>query len=178
MKYLSVNEPNNFSFHDAVINKVRVEDNDMIWTVEAANAEKTNSQNPYDKAMCIDSAEVVFKNFHIDSIVAPEYKTVHNGSEYITPEKILTGSEIKDLIDLILQEEEFGYIYSLNGVKSDDGFTIEIMLCPYREISPFNGMFYDITIACDEFTVGWDNFDGAAWYESDKWKSPFKDAEE
>lgn len=37
--FISKNEPNNFSWHDAEIKKITYENEDMIWKVDALNTE-------------------------------------------------------------------------------------------------------------------------------------------
>lgn len=166
MKYTSVNEPNEFSFHDACIKKIRIEGSDMIWTVEAVNAAKSNSQNSYDTDMCIESAEVIFKNYRIDSVVYLAYKTYLGGAKREIPEKRLTEKEITEYVEKLIDEGCTDEIYSLNGYNSGSGFVIEI------EVITANNQYVlpCFRISCTDFIVRWDNFDGAAWYESEEWE--------
>ena len=167
MKYTSVNEPNEFSFHDAFIKKIRIEGSDMIWTVEAANAEKSNSQNDHDTAMCIESAEVIFKNYRITSLVSTAYKTYSDGTEREVPEKWLTEKELAEYIAKFIDEDHPGTIFSLDRWNSFSGHMIEI-------VAEFENVEIDypvFRIFCTDFIVCWDNFDGTAWYEDEKWKS-------
>ncbi len=167
MKYTSVNEPNEFSFHDAYIEKIRVEGNDMIWTVESPNVSKFSSQNEYDKAMCIDLSEVIFKNYRIVSVIDAAHKRYSCGDLLDVPEKRLTENETADFLTKFISED-IGYVYSLERFNSVDGHMIETLIYFANDVYKFPVL----KIFCTDFIVSWDNFDGEAWFESEELKSP------
>lgn len=69
MKYIAIDELNHFHFHDAKLENIDFRNENMIWQLSAVNATKKNSQNNFDKDMCIENAEVVFEHFNIIKII-------------------------------------------------------------------------------------------------------------
>ena len=67
MKFVSANEPESFVFHDGYFEKIIFTESDMLWNVSDICVQKNNSQNSNECAMGIENAEVIFKNFRIDS---------------------------------------------------------------------------------------------------------------
>jgi hypothetical protein len=53
LKYIAIDELNHFEFHDAKLDKIDFCNGNMIWQLFAVNATKKNSQNNFDKDMCI-----------------------------------------------------------------------------------------------------------------------------
>lgn len=172
MKYTSVNEPNEFSFHDACIENIRIDGGDMIWTVEAANAAKSNSQNSHDTDMCIESAEVVFKNYHVNSMHYSAYtKYVGNVMQEIS-ENWVDQKEAAEYTANLIGKGQIGEIYSLSGYNSSGGSMIETEIWINSSFCNEDNMRVPcLRIFCTDFIVCWDNFDGAAWYEGEEWKA-------
>jgi hypothetical protein len=74
MRYIATNELNHFNFHDAALEKMDFLHRNMTWELSALNATTQNSQNNFDKDMCIENAEIVFEQVQIVKIVFSVYK--------------------------------------------------------------------------------------------------------
>ena len=74
--FMSTNEPENFSWHDAEIKSVYCENRKMIWKVDALNVLTSNSQNSEDIDLCASTATVVFENYFIENIKRYGFKNI------------------------------------------------------------------------------------------------------
>jgi len=165
MKYVSINELLHFDFHDSVIERIDLNDDEMIWLVSAVNALSSNSQNNHDDAMCIESAAITFENVSIESIVTGAY-TVHQYGKLIESheEKTVTSSKYND----ILRETVGGnHIHGLDDFSADNNqYSACFNIDSYTETGN-----YFLTIKFTKVIVQWENFNGKAWYATDKWKN-------
>ena len=62
---ISVNELNNFSWHDAEIVNICCENADMIWKINELRILKSDLQQAEKYAFSGGSVEIVFKNYRI-----------------------------------------------------------------------------------------------------------------
>lgn len=83
MKYITINELNHFNFHDAELQKINLNNGNMIWQLSLVNATIQNSQNSFNEDMCIKEAEIVFENFNIEKIVFGAYKVYDSNNVLI-----------------------------------------------------------------------------------------------
>ena len=166
MKYAAINELTHFQFHDAEIKNINFCNEHMIWEVTAVNATTMNTQNKFDKDMCIEKAQITFENTCIKSIVFNSYEVYdHNKNLIESKEPIAANSsEYRDILRKTL--EGFCYIYSIETFH-----TTEINQYKARFNIDGGAGMYDLTIEFTKFIVRWNNFSGEAWYEDKKWKT-------
>ena len=145
MNFISVNEPESFVFHDGYLEKISFSESDMIWNVSDICVEKNSSQNSGEFAMGIDSAEVIFKNYRIESATV-------DGAE-------MKQEEWNEII--VYCGESYPYFSDIDSVSSSNGVTITAEFI-------FENSVVSMQIFCTEFTVGWDGFKGRAWYDREK----------
>ena len=165
MKYTTINELNHFSFHDATIKAMTWFGKDLKWELYAVNATTDNTQNDFEKDMCIESAEVIFTDALIESIVFGGYKTYGSGGILI--EEVEAKTALAEEHDNILRDSLTNYCYILsmdNYKQAEDG----------RYLADFNidgglGMLL-ATLTFSGVTLSWEEFGGEAWYEHPKWK--------
>lgn len=145
MNFISVNEPESLVFHDGYLEKITFTESDMLWNVSDICVEKNNSQNSDECAMCIENAEVVFKNFRTESATV-------DGAE-------MKQEEWNEVIAYC--GESYPYFADLDSVSSSGGVTIIAEFI-------FENSVVSMRIFCTEFTVSWDSFNGRAWYDKEK----------
>jgi len=165
MLYSTINELDNFQFHDAEIKEITLTDSDMTWSVSAINATTSNSQNVSSKDMCVSLATITFENPRIDSIAFTAY-TVHDANNNL----------IKDVKSVFAKPEEYNSILSesTNCYCFIYGMVILLKVKDVGYLVCFNidggsGNFY-LTFTFSKAIVQWDEYSGEAWYENPKWK--------
>ena len=170
MKYMTVNELQNFNYHDAQLKAMDWRGRDFVWLSDRINASTENSQNSYPTDMCIDSAEIVFKDACIESIVFSGYKTYGAGGALLKSVEAETAAphEYDNILKKTLAPSNFIYCMEEKSyVKvKDDRFSASFNIGG----GDFVGMGYVITISFSEAIVSWDKFSGETWYESAEWK--------
>lgn len=67
MEYRSVNEPQNFYYHDSYLDSIEFLSADMILTVSLNNVESDNSQNDTGKALQVNAMRITFADYRIKS---------------------------------------------------------------------------------------------------------------
>ena len=160
MKYVSTNELRNFSFHDGRIESICFRDERMIWKVCAINATKENTQNDFEKDMCIAAADMIFEDANIDSVVFNAYKVYDSAGNLLKESKARTVTE--EEYSEIQQKSTGNYWCILSAIEPTQN-TVNF------EIDSIAGS-YNITISYSKIVIKWDEFDGEAWYEDEKWK--------
>lgn len=181
MKFTATDELNNFDYHDATIIAMYWHDGNFVWRVDAINATTENSQNSHPKHMCINDAEIIFKDARVESIVFNAYKSSYTSSagvEVITESvdaKVAAPEEFDEIIKKTTDSSNYIFcMYYDKYVKTADG----------RFFTSFDiggsddGMGYVITVSFSQAAVSWDEFHGEAWYEHPKWKAQAKVAAE
>lgn len=100
MKYIAIDELNHFSFHDAELQKIDFHNGNMIWQLSAVNATIHNSQNSFDKDMCIEQAEIIFTDMNIIKIVFGAYKVFDSNNVLIesAEAKASSSNEFNDIL--------------------------------------------------------------------------------
>ena len=166
MRYIATNELAHFQFHDAEIKDIVFCNEHMIWEIDAVNASAMNTQNKFDKEMCIENAQITFENTRIESIIFNGYKSYDHNNNLIESKEasIANPSEYDDILKETLKG--FCYVFSMEELSAPEA---------HRYRTCFNidggaGMFY-LTIEFTKSIVRWNEFCGEAWYEDEKWKT-------
>ena len=165
MKHTVVNDLNHFSYHDAEIQEMKWHDNNLVFVVSEINATTTNAQNSHCKDMCIDNANILFENAHIESIVFNAYKTYDSNKNLVKSVEAETATE-EEYADILRESlNDYCYILSMSNYKksTDDRYTICFII-------DGGAGSYDLTISFVRSTISWKDFLGEAWYEHLKWK--------
>jgi hypothetical protein len=164
MKYVAIDELNNFSFHDAKIQKIDLHDGNMTWQLSLVNATIENSQNEFDKDMCIEQAEIIFEHVCIVDIVFGAYKVFSN---HVLIESVEARSANPNEYNDILQKtlDDYCYIYSMKELPNADNETH--LVCFHIDGGVGN---YFLTLSFSKSIVQWNEYCGMAWYEDEKWK--------
>ena len=161
--FMSTNEPENFSWHDAEIKSVYCENRKMIWKVDALNVLTSNSQNSEDIDLCASTATVVFENYFIENIKRYGFKK-YQGKNVIEeqPDKMLSRQEILVLLDEMIHDTDDRFVRYIYGIESSID---EKKLCISVDIDLMTDVDeVCMDIQCDKFIVKWDSFEGKAWY--------------
>ncbi len=154
MKFCVENDLSLFEFHDSDFSFVSFDGKDLVVSVSMLNIHKDAPQNPYDYDMEIDSAQIVFRNFHSATYEPGRaWKTGEDGQSCPVGERVIFSGQ--EAIDRIIEElqnkiavyhferEECGY--SIGGFGIEPYFTIEFT--------------FDSVVVC------WDEYKKKAWYE-------------
>ncbi len=165
MRYIAIDELNHFSFHDAELQKIDFHDGNMIWQLSAVNATIHNSQNSFDKDMCIEEAEIVFENVQIEKIVFGAYKVYDSNQALIESVEAKTANPNEYNKILRNTMSNYCYIYSMEESPKVEGKTHIVCF----NIDGGAGNYY-LTLSFTKSTVQWNEYSGKAWYEDEKWK--------
>jgi hypothetical protein len=164
MQYIAINELSNFDFHDAELQKIDFNDGNMKLQLSSVNATKQNSQNSFNKDMCIKETEIIFKSFNIEKIVFGAYEVYDSNEVLIESVEAITANP--DEYDDILKNSlnDYCYIYSME----------ELLEIEDRNLVCFNidggAGYYYLTLSFSKSIVQWNDYYGKAWYEYEKWK--------
>ncbi len=163
MNYTAIDELNHFNFHDAELYQIEFHDGSMKWQLSSINATKQNSQNSFDKDMCIKDAVIVFEHVKIEKIVFSAYKVYDSNNTMIKSEEAKTANP--DEYDEILRStlDDYCYIYSMEQLPDIE----EKMQSVCFNIDGGAGNFY-LTISFSKSLVQWNEYGGKAWYESER----------
>ena len=156
--YISVNELDTFSFHDAELEEIIFENKDMIWLMYAVNAETKNSQNNFPEDMCMEKATFIFENIELKKIKFSGYKKYCSGilTETVEP-KEADKSEYQDILNRTVSEGT-AYIMKLDSLSKDAG---QYTAC--FDIEGGAGDFY-FTFSFTKAIAKWEKYCGRAWY--------------
>lgn len=145
MNFVSVNEPESFVFHDGYFEKIIFTESDMLWNVSDICVKKNNSQNSNECAMGIENAEVIFKNYRIESATIDGVK--------------IAQEQWSDIISYC--GESCTYFSDWNSAHSSDGVTVTAEFI-------FENSVVSMQIFCTEFAVSWDSFNVRAGHDKEK----------
>jgi len=159
MKYIAVNELDNFEYHDAYIDKIEFLNGRMLWEVRDINATTENSQNGSDKHMCIENALMIFEDAKIEKIIFAACKISDANGVLIKHREDTPAlpNEYNKILD------DYFVIYGLNELTVIDNGKYRA----HFDILGSHDYFY-FTITFTESMIKWDNFGGKAWYEKAK----------
>jgi hypothetical protein len=164
MKYTAINELSHFEYHDAEIKKIELNHGNINWHVSLLNATTENSQNDFDKDMCIEHAVIAFEQAHIAQIVFSAYKVYSNSGLIESVEaKIASPDEYSDIIRMTI--DDFCYIFKMKELSMNQDKTF--MAC-FHICSGVGD--YHLTLSFAKSVIQWDRYCGIAWYEDEKWK--------
>ena len=98
MKYLSLNRPSDFEYHDAALCLKNHENHHLCVTAKYLNIHKNIQENLYHYDMEIASAEMTFENIEIRSLKTMElYCFRDDGSRYLEePQIVYTGAKAEE----------------------------------------------------------------------------------
>lgn len=165
MKYVSIDELNNFSFHDGELKNIDFVNETMKWQVSGINATVKNLQNSFEKDMCTEDAEMIFENVEIKKIVFCGYKTFDSNNNLIkeVDDRIASPDEYIEILSHTA--DDYCYIFSMDELSKIDNETY--IVCFNLDSGVGN---YYLTLSFSKSIVEWDEFYGIAWYEDEKWK--------
>lgn len=162
--FVSKNEPDKFSWHDAEIKSVSYDNENMIWKVDALNVLSSNSQNSNEFDCCISTAYVVFAKYSIESIKHYGFQKYQDGKLIEEqPDSELSTEDISKLLDEVAGDTNEMHIRYINAVES---YADEQGLHISCDVDLMSGEESNVCfeILCDELTVKWDEFLGKPWY--------------
>ena len=170
MPYVSIDELEHFEFHDAEVVSIELKDQCMIWIAKRINATKENTQNHYPADMCVAESEIVFESVEIKGITFLGYKVFNAEHVLIHHEKPQEANpdEFASILnDSLSQYCQYCRIHGMGMEQApEDGkhkysatFTIDA-----------GTRVFDILLDFDRAVISWNEFNGKAWYEDDKWE--------
>lgn len=158
MKYRSVNQLDNFEFHDADFTLIKFDNDELTVSVKNLNIHKNTVQNPSEYDMEIEYAKIVFKGFRVHSFeLGRTWKRDANGNTYSDdPVIIYEGKKAEDKIMQELQNQvwvyylgkENNFLYCIEGSGIEPLFTVQFSF--------------------ESVIIEWDNYLKKAWYELHK----------
>lgn len=156
MKYCVENNLAVFEFHDSFFSFLSFDGSNLVLSASRVNIHKDTPWNPSDCDMEIDSAQIVFKNFHAATYEPDRvWETGADGKSYLVgPRVIFSGQDAMDRILAELQNEIAVYYFSQK--EGGTGYSIG-----GNGIEPYFEMEFDF----DAVTVAWDEYKKKAWYE-------------
>ena len=158
MKYCSINQLNDFEFHDANFTIVKFDGDELIVSARHLNIHKETEQNPYECDMEIDRARIAFKGFRAYSFEPGRtWKPDWNGElKTNEPRIVFDGREAEKKI---IQTLEVGVW--INGFEKEDDSRYCFDGCTLEP----NSTYFAAEFSFDCVTVEWDRYRKGAWYE-------------
>ena len=167
MPYVSIDELEHFEYHDAEVVNIELEDQSMIWITKWINATKENTQNSFQIDMCVAEAKVIFETVAIKRIIFGEYGIFNANHEYIQLEKPREAnpSEFATILNDSLSKYCRIHGMGMEKAPADGKHKYSVTFT----IDGGAGVF-DILLDFDRAVISWNEFNGKAWYEDEKWK--------
>lgn len=149
-KYISVNELDTFHFHDAILDRLSFEGNDMVWHVRYLGVVMANTQNRHLTDMTIKEAKVMLHDIEFTPFYHP-----NTG--------ILPATTPEELFRLFLDAGQTVFSYFFSAPSDEQGRqcgNVEWMLYESSIID----FLFDFSVRFSRLTVEWDEFDGPAYW--------------
>ena len=162
MKYRSVNNLNEFEFHDAQMENVSFDGDILTGLVECLNIRKETGQNPSDRDMEIAKAKLTISGIRKLSFeVKPSIYSDRDGKERIEGQHAVweedeAGEKLADAARYFLR---FYYLEVSGGNRC------------YAEVCGQDDPYFILRFSFDTAVVEWDDYAKQAWYEDDKWRN-------
>ena len=158
MRYVSVNRPTDFEFHDAKFMLESFDNTHLKVRASYVNVHKDAEQNPFETDMEIDKAYITFDGFDLISYEpSRESKQGEDGEYYFVGDRvILTEKNAYIQFEKMLKN---GFTVYDFGLYNDSTYFIDALS---------NDPFFTVLFKFDKFTVEWDEYKGKAWYASKK----------
>ena len=156
-RYLSVDRPNLFEFHDAVLEPGRLDEAKMAFDVYGLNISRDAEQNPKGYDLQIGKANIVFREVSDFSCTLGRWKTDERGNWMpAETETVYRGKEalVKFKEDLRAGAE----VWSHSIVDGDH----------YEIYGRGSEPFFLIRFKCSRLVIKWNDYQGPAWYELTK----------
>lgn len=166
MQYISIDEMEHFSFHDAELISIDLLDQSMKWVTKHINATTENTQNSHPTDMCVAEAEIVFETVEIKSIIFCEYKMFDSNHKLVKHEKPREAPPCE--FDSILRESLSAYCW-INGMHTESAPTDGKHKHSVTFSIDGGAGFFDMLLVFDRVVISWDKFDGKAWYVDAPW---------
>lgn len=149
MKYSSVNNLQDFEFHDAQMEFISYADSKLVVSVKYLNIHKATPQNDFETDMEINLAQITFEGLSVKlfQLSKDEKANISNriSTEKETEQKYI--SELKHGINIF----EFGLFdsgfYYIDACGAEPWFTVQFS---FKNV-----------------TVEWEEYSNKAWYEKD-----------
>ena len=154
--YISVDELDAFQFHDARLESIKTEGQDLVWNVADLNVVQGNSQNPEGPDQRVDAA-IRFAAGEITDLTFPSYQlSTSKVKNVAVPEKKVLPRQFGDVLKTLLSGPCF--IMELEELKkTPEGHSARFLV----DGPP---SFLSVTICFRHVTVTWERFEGPAWY--------------
>lgn len=158
MEYILINGHSNISFHDAYINSVYFQDNNMIWELAALQAQNI-IQYVCDDNCYIKNATMVLEEAHIESVFIGGYGHYENSVFKGSKESAFAPPNEFDNLFKNISYRNYSYIYDIKElIPAGEGqYKISVMTT------------YQITIKFAKSLVKWSEFGGVEWYRRKMW---------
>lgn len=159
MKYCTMNNLQEYEFHDAKFTWNDFHDGVLSVTVDFLNIHRFTKENPDDEDMELDAATVTFYGLSVESLAFSRSITIdENGKAIIQEPPIYQGKEIEEVFFKQLKESVF--IYYAEIQKSGSKTVLEL--------DAHKSDAFHVVLSFDSVTVEWDSYRKKAWYELHK----------
>lgn len=154
MQYKSINEINNFSFEDCIINKFEVRDDMICLELEALRVKPENSQNTNYTESYAGTTEVRLLAGKIISGVKDGYRYYNANDELMkeTPDEPLGEREILELT----KKCEGAYLFSMIQKGETDGLYSYSMGIEFADEENTMADSYQLEIIFEKAIFEWD----------------------
>ena len=147
--YNSINQLDQFEYHDAHIENIKIDGTTMIWQLQELNIKATAPENCKDIDLCIKEAFITFDNCTIESVITAECIKM----EQRIPSRLVSKNEYKTALN------SCHTIFNMEECEKTDSFyraTFDLLASGYDD--------YIITLNFNQASVVWDTYSGPAWY--------------
>lgn len=158
MEYILINEHSNIDFHDAYINSVYLQGNNMIWELAALQTQNI-IHDVCDDNCYIKNAVMILEEAHIESIFISGYKHYENGVLKASKESVFAPPNKFDTLLKDISYKNYSYIFGIKELSPTDKKQYKISIMTK----------YEITITFEKSFIKWSEFGGVEWYRSKMW---------
>lgn len=160
-KYILINEPDKFSYHDSDLLNVSVCENNMTFTADRIGISADNPLNSFGKDMRTEQIILTFENYEINKVKKCGFRTLFQNGEWAEEQDCeLNDKEAQEFINRLISFNNWvAVIHDAHGSKNQNGVLFEIEL----DFETFKNSFYLVEIHCDNLVMKWDEYSDTQW---------------
>jgi len=154
MKYRSINNFQDFEFHDCVFSLISWENDRLTISAKHLNIHETAEQNTFGSDMEIDEAHIIFYGFQLNEFEPSRnwYQDANGNLQTNEPLIIYKGTKARSMF-----ENELLNSFVVIGIAVTDG---EYELGAIG-IDPY----FSARFIISDIEILWDNYIGPSWYK-------------
>jgi len=159
MKYTLINRHSNINFHDAYVNSVYFQNNNMVWELAALQATNIEFPKKREDDYYIKNATMILENACIEDIFIGGMWQNKNGVMIVLREnRNASPDEYDELLENV-SYKNWSYIYGIKDLPTSNEGIYRVSVVTT----------YEITISFTKSIVMWNEFAGSEWYHTKHW---------